>query len=337
MNRPVQVPAGLAGWLPLSTALRSVSLLLLGIASASACTLVNDADHYDRIANVKYREPQEWLTVLFNNGMPATRGCPSMTPIRIRHEPALTGLTYWGNVEREGVIYAAFEWHPQSPLVTFALIARAAAGGMDAKRIPIMDSRPIETSFMVRDDGWGFIHLESWIWSRGGPMSSAPHTFVGTATTTFPDYPGIGPIQHSLSLGVNVEQLSCTLVNDTLTLDDVVANDLPATGSTAKEKAARLVMTCPAGGIPIKLTVADSNAAGPGGSELEPAAGSNAGGVKIQLLNGGVPVQFGTEWDHGHSVGGGQLIPLSARYIRTADPIDAGDIIGEAILTADYR
>lgn len=337
MNRSAQIPAGLAGWLPLSTALRSVSLMLFGIASASACTLLHDADHHDKIVDVKYREPQEWLTVLFNEGSPVARGCPSMTPIRIRHEPALTGLTYWGNIEWAGETFAAFEWHPQSPLVMIALISEAAAGGMDAKRIPIMDSRPIETSFMVRDDGRGVVYLKYWLWSRGGPMSSAPHTFVGTATTTFLDYPGIGPIQHSLALGVNVEQLSCTLVNDTLTLDDVVANDLPATGSTAKEKAARLVMTCPAGGIPIKLTVADSNAVGPGGSELEPAAGSNAGGVKIQLLNGGVPVQLGREWDHGHSVGGDQLIPLSARYIRTADPIDAGDIIGEAILTADYR
>lgn len=57
----------------------------------------------------------------------------------------------------------------------------------------------------------------------------------------------------------------------------------------------------------------------------------------VQLLRGGLPVQFGRVWSHGCSSKVSQSIPFSACYLRTADSLVPGEMKGEAVLTAVYR
>lgn len=89
--------------------------------------------------------------------------------------------------------------------------------------------------------------------------------------------------------------------------------------------------------IDVQLSLADANDPGSSNVQLAPAPGATAGGVQVQLLRGGQPVQFGQAWSHGWSSKGQQSIPFSARYLRTADPLVPGLVKGEAVLTADYR
>ncbi|QII31056.1 fimbrial protein [Stenotrophomonas maltophilia] len=96
-------------------------------------------------------------------------------------------------------------------------------------------------------------------------------------------------------------------------------------------------MRCPGAGISVGLALADAHDPGNTGSVLSPTADSDAGGVRIELLNGGAPVRLGQRWEHGVSAGANETLFFGARYRRTADDLVPGDIKGEAILSADYR
>ncbi|HEL2980204.1 TPA: fimbrial protein [Stenotrophomonas maltophilia] len=96
-------------------------------------------------------------------------------------------------------------------------------------------------------------------------------------------------------------------------------------------------MRCPGPGITVDLSLADANDAAATGSALQPTADSDAAGVQIELLRGGLPVQFGQRWGHGLSIGGNEDLDFTARYLRTGSDIAPGDIKGQAVLTADYR
>ncbi|QII31054.1 fimbrial protein [Stenotrophomonas maltophilia] len=116
----------------------------------------------------------------------------------------------------------------------------------------------------------------------------------------------------------------------------MVANELAASSSDVKESGFDVAMNCPMDNIDVQLSLAEANGPGSNG-QLAPAPGATAGGAQVQLQRGGQPVQFGqTRW-HGWSSKGQQIIPFSARYLRTADPLVPGVITGEAVLTAEYR
>jgi len=124
-----------------------------------------------------------------------------------------------------------------------------------------------------------------------------------------------------------------------MALADVSVNELMNPDDVAKEEEIRISMNCPMGGIPVKLTLSDNHDVGNTGSQLSPAPGTDAQGVRIELLRNGTPVQFGVRWDHGHSMpgGGSESVAFSARYRRVAGPLVPGDVVGEAVLTADYE
>ncbi len=139
------------------------------------------------------------------------------------------------------------------------------------------------------------------------------------------------------TLKLNIPLLTCTLANVSHTLDDIVANELAASSSDVKESSFDVAMNCPMDNIDVQLSLADANDPGSSNGQLAPAPGATAGGVQVQLLRGGQPVQFEQAWSHGWSSKGQQAIPFSARYLRTADLLVPGAITGEAVLTADYR
>lgn len=247
----------------------------------------------------------------------------------------LTGLTYVRDVQFGAYLYKLYSTGPRSPLIGFTF-------GLFESGIP-MDGRPITIGTSNRHPGVALavpgpvtanVYME--IFFRGGAMESIPMTDLGTITSSVEGDPS-QTMRHHVRLQLTVPPSTCTLANASHTLDDVLANDLAISGSNAKESSFDVTMNCPMGNIDVHLSLADANNPGSSNGQLAPAPGATAGGVQVQLLRGGLPVQFGRVWSHGWSSKGSQAIPFSARYLRTADPLVPGEVKGEAVLTAVYR
>ncbi|MCI1118809.1 fimbrial protein [Stenotrophomonas maltophilia] len=247
----------------------------------------------------------------------------------------LTGLTYVRDIQYNGYVYKVYSTGPRSPLIGFGFSVRESGNAYGGPPITIGTSNrhpgvPLTTPGPIRVD----VYME--IFFRGGAMESIPMTDLGTITSSVEGDPSQS-MQHHVRLEIIVPPVTCTLANASHTLDDVLANELAASGSDAKESSFDVVMNCPMDNIDVQLSLADANGPGSSNGQLAPAPGTTAGGVQVQLLRGGQPVQFGQAWSHGWSSKGQQAIPFSARYLRTADPLVPGDVKGEAVLTADYR
>ncbi|MEN5273347.1 fimbrial protein [Stenotrophomonas lactitubi] len=247
----------------------------------------------------------------------------------------LTGLTYVRDIQHNSYLYKVYSTGPRSPLIGFSFSVQRSGNTVGGPPIAIGTSNrhpgvPLTTSGPIRVD----VYME--IFFRGGAMESVPMTDLGTITSSVEGDPSQS-MQHHVRLEINVPPVTCTLANASHTLDDVLANELAASGSDAKESSFDVTMNCPMDNIDVQLSLADANDPGSSNGQLAPAPGATAGGVQVQLLRGGQPVQFGQVWSHGWSSKGQQVIPFSARYLRTADPLVPGDVKGEAVLTADYR
>ncbi|MFG6069072.1 fimbrial protein [Stenotrophomonas indicatrix] len=250
-----------------------------------------------------------------------------------------TGLTYEREIAADdGRTYSVYSLGPRSPLIGFVHAVNPPAGSTTR---PSQDavipgqrhrnpgpvsaiSEPVSVSYGVM------------LFFRGGAMESIPMTSLGTATSWDENDPSQS-IQHHLRIEVNVPTLTCTLADSSQSLDPVSADLLATPGSTAGEKAVAMAMTCPSANVGVEMVLTDANDAGNVGSLLTPAAASDAGGVQLEMLRAGNPVQFGQRWQHGWSSKGSQDVPFTARYRRTADALQPGTIIGEAVLTATYR
>lgn len=249
-------------------------------------------------------------------------------------EMSLTGLTYARDVAFDGRIYPAYSLSGRSLLVAFQHGMRHISVGATAQ---------LRNGATVRNAGIALpsssrIHVGVQVlyFFPGGAMESVPRTHLGTIEA----WPESDPTQrtsYTFSIEINVPPTTCTLANASHTLDDVLANELATSGSNAKESSFDVAMNCPMDNIDVQLSLADANDPGSSNGQLAPAPGATAGGVQVQLLRGGQPVQFGQAWSHGWSSKGQQSIPFSARYLRTADPLVPGLVKGEAVLTADYR
>lgn len=247
----------------------------------------------------------------------------------------LTGLTYVRDVQMDSYLYKVYSTGPRSPLIGFSFSVKRAG--------TTFGGPPIELGVRNRHPGEPLIQTQPMdvdvymlIFFRGGAMESVPMTDLGTITSSVEGDPSQS-MQHHVRLEIIVPPVTCTLANASHTLDDVVANELAASGSDARESSFDVTMNCPMDNIDVQLSLADANDPGSSNGQLAPAPGATAGGVQVQLLRGGQPVQFGQAWSHGWSSKGQQAIPFSARYLRTADPLVPGDVKGEAVLTADYR
>lgn len=167
-------------------------------------------------------------------------------------------------------------------------------------------------------------------------MSRPPQLTIA-GSTSHDSYPSLGSVVHDIDIQVDVQQLTCTLSDASIVLDDVTGADLPAEGANTGLKALRPEINCPPYGPGVNLTLRDAGDSSNTGSLLKPAAGSTAAGVQVEILRQGKPVQFGQEWALPVGANGGrQTINLQAHYARTGSPLSPGIISGEAIITATY-
>ncbi|WP_240196672.1 MULTISPECIES: fimbrial protein [Stenotrophomonas] len=243
---------------------------------------------------------------------------------------SLAGLTYVRDIVYDGMVWAAYGFSDRSPLIGMVYQLTGSSNQ------PLHPGQRITLDASVTSNGKKNAGVIIRYFFRGGAMESVPYRHLGTVEA----WPVSDPSQRLLSpiaLGFTVPPVTCTLANASHSLDDVLANELAASGSNAKESSFDVAMNCPMDNIDVQLSLADANDPGSSNGQLAPAPGATAGGVQVQLLRGGQPVQFGQAWSHGWSSKGQQAIPFSARYLRTPDPLVPGDVKGEAVLTADYR
>lgn len=247
----------------------------------------------------------------------------------------LFGLTYERDISHLGHIYRAYSIGPRSPLIGFqhALIVQ---GGGAQNYMPVALGRNRNPGLVLTATTPVTSSLSIMLFARGGAMEGFPATDLGFATSSVESDPS-QTMQHTMRLEVAIRPATCSITSTSHALDNVIANDLAASGSNAKESSFDVMMNCPMDNIDVHLSLADANNPGSSNGQLAPAPGADAGGVQVQLLRGGLPVQFGRVWSHGWSSKGSQAIPFSARYLRTADPLVPGEVKGEAVLTADYR
>ncbi|WP_448133008.1 fimbrial protein [Stenotrophomonas rhizophila] len=254
-------------------------------------------------------------------------------------ELPLTGLTYEREIASDdGRTYSVYSLGPRSPLIGFLhMVGSVHNGAGRTSQDAVAVGRRHRNPGIVSPATEGVsVNLAVMLFFRGGAMESIPMTSLGTATSWDESDPSQS-IQHHVRLEINVPTLTCTLADSSQSLDPVSADLLATPGSTAGEKAVAMAMTCPSANVGVEMVLTDANDAGNVGSLLTPAAASDAGGVQLEMLRAGNPVQFGQRWQHGWSSKGSQDVPFTARYRRTAAPLRPGTIIGEAVLTADYR
>ena len=253
-------------------------------------------------------------------------------------ELPLTGLTYEREIASDdGRTYSVYSVGPRSPLIGFLHMVGSNNGNTRTSQDAVAVGRRHRNPGIVSTVTEGVdVNLGVMLFFRGGAMESIPMTSLGTATSWDENDPSQS-IQHHLRIEVNVPTLTCTLADSSQSLDPVSADLLAAAGSTAGEKTVTVAMNCPSANVDVEMVLADANDAGNAGSLLTPAGGSDAGGVRLEMLRAGNPVQFGQRWRHGWSSKGSQDVPFTARYRRTADALQPGTIIGEAVLTATYR
>lgn len=268
-----------------------------------------------------YRGKGGYLTNAYN--------CPPGTAEFVVDVP-LAGLTYVRDITYLGETWAAYQFSDRSPLIGMMYQVSGASPQ------PLHPGQRMTIEASVPSNGQLNAGVLIRYFFRGGAMESVPYRYLGAVET----WPVTDPGQRLLSpisLGFTVPPVTCTLANATHTLDDVVANDLAVADSTAKPSTFDVAMNCPMANVDVTLTLTDANQPGNTGSDLAPGAGSTAGGVQVQLLRGGLPLQLGQAWSYGFSAKGQQAIPFEARYHRTAGPLVSGVITGEAVLVADYR
>lgn len=308
------------------------------VGTAWGCTITSHSDIADGKGSTDYFEtPDIYRGAILGSGS-RFENCAPLSSVRVRFQPSLSGLKYVRTLVRNGASTPLYEFHPTSPLVYFNIDMRPDNDSVFVQ-LPVDNGAPLEVDVPIGRNGLADIRITAGFYTRGGPMSSADSRFIGTVVTSLPDFPAAGEILHEMNTGIDVRQRSCALSDVSMALADVSVNELMNPDDVAKEEEIRISMNCPMGGIPVKLTLSDNHDVGNTGSQLSPAPGTDAQGVRIELLRNGTPVQFGVRWDHGHSMpgGGSESVAFSARYRRVAGPLVPGDVVGEAVLTADYE
>ncbi|MNK13483.1 F17e-G fimbrial adhesin precursor [compost metagenome] len=337
------VPAGAArgsrlrSWLRLACALSVV----FGAAQASAaCVRLNpgDQDMTIRLTMPNLDLPDRRFLARSDGGVVDAFRCDAGQSAFHLDLP-LTGLTYEREIAAEdGRTYSVYSLGPRSPLIGFmhSVTTRHNSNHRSSQRAVTVGAPFLNQGIVSNADEPLDVDMYVMLFFRGGAMESIPMTHLGTATSWSDSDPS-QRIQHHIRLEVNVPVLTCTLSDTARTLDPVSADQLAVVGSDAGEKPVVMSMSCPSANIDVEMVLADANDAGNRGSVLAPASGSDAGGVRVEMLRDGSPVQFGQSWRHGGSSKGSQDIPFTARYVRTSDRLQPGQIVGEAVLTATYR
>ena len=246
----------------------------------------------------------------------------------------LAGLTYVRDITYDGATFAAYRMSERSPLIGFvyqlkspiipSMVWPLRAGLNRIPGLALSSATGVDAGVLAR------------VFLAGGAMESVPYHHLGTIVS-WPENDPTQRLLHSVAMGFNVPVLTCSLSDRAVALADVPAGELATVGSTAKDTSVDMSMVCPSANVDVELSLADANDASNVGAALVPAATSTASGVRVQLMRAGAPVQLRQVWRYGYSSKGDQPIAFTARYVRTADALQPGTIIGEAVLTATYR
>lgn len=318
-----------------ASAVMAVGWLVLAVhASAQACTLDRDGVPGVHDISVKNEIAPDILLSNFAAKGTSRYLCTKDEIARMGFQPAFVGLRFVRDVEIEGRRYAAYELSATSPLVIFR-VGHWAWGGKHHLQ-PIVAERVTEWRAAVGTNGSLTLSIELAIVSRGGVMSSVAQRSLGGGSIRPLDY-AVQKASHQLSLGITVPAVACTLSDASLVLGAATAAQFGGAGSAAGEKPLALRMNCPVAGMRVALEISDSVTPGNKGDTLTPTAASRAAGVALQLLYNGKVIKLRDRFDHGSAQAGNQVLPLSARYVRTAAAWRPGDILGEAVVTATYQ
>lgn len=330
MKRPGQVFAftlpmlrlavGLAACLSSASALACTSS---GGSTASLTADMSSADTPGRV--ILLRGPSGWMS-----------NCDVPRQHRVELSLEGLGLTPVSTIDYQGKTYVTYQLSDTSPLFFFPVFVKVrdpgVIGGFELFPSSLGSTNPVISYAVDNHDLATYPQLG--VVARRG-MQSVRRTQLGTEVVQHTEFPY--SIRHDVFVTVNVQQPTCTLSNTGFALTDVSADVLRSVGDTSREQPFAVKMQCGTAGVPVRLTLTDSNDPLASGSVLKPTANATAQAVQVELLRNGVPVTLGQQWDHGVSANGSQDITLQARYARVAGTLKVGVVEGQAVLTAEYR
>ncbi|MCR1804220.1 fimbrial protein [Stenotrophomonas geniculata] len=240
----------------------------------------------------------------------------------------MPGLRPAGTVTYDGMTLPVYDIADDSPLIGFAFMQVI---GWPAQPLTLGASVP----YVMDASGPGdkTFNLRAYAFSRKNPMRT--YEMSGSVQVETPDFPALG-LTIPLRIQLTFPHATCPLLDTAENLRDVDFAELSAPSSTAGEKVVAMRMDCGTNVPRARISLYDAADAGNTGSQLTPIAGSDAGGVRIQILRAGSEVRFGQQWDFDPGVGGMHNHEFTARYVRTADALTPGIIKGEAVLNVDY-
>jgi len=132
---------------------------------------------------------------------------------------------------------------------------------------------------------------------------------------------------------------TCSFSAGAVTLPDIRPSDLPNAGSHAGETPLGIQLLCDRDGhadVKHSITVVDANDPASFESTLKPSAGSNASGVRIEVLYDNTPITLRAGYDAGR-IYRSQTPALSARYRRDSGTFVPGSIGGRITVLVNYQ
>ncbi|CAB3785668.1 hypothetical protein LMG28138_02034 [Pararobbsia alpina] len=206
---------------------------------------------------------------------------------------------------------------------------------------------PISTTISKRGNGAAIDYTRAALVVTGpvsgGTLSTLPSmqiTFSGSCITTVSQTQYIKP-------GSTIAQRTCSVTTPSVIvpLPQIGARSLPNIGSTAGNTAFGIKVEC-AAGIDLYMTMTDASSPSNRSSNLSLSSDSTAKGAALQILRGQTLISYGpdsalsgtqNQWYVGNATGGVMNIPLSVRYIRTAETLSEGTVKGSATFTMSYE
>jgi len=318
-------------------------LTLAGLLPAStvlACSGNTGDDTYAATLTLSQQLNPDMLLTAWLGAMGRVEftGCARLREANIRFTPSMSGLTFVRNVVIDGTSYPAYGWHATSPLIAFRHYSFSF--GPEARSTAVNATSAVEYKVMsggtsIIDNNEVGSRLQAIFIARGGYMTGITNRSVqGTSQLT--DF-AAGMMRSDLTFSISFRATPCVLHDADVVLDDMSSSLFSGAGGAAGEKPVGLRMSCPMAGTRVSLTITDSVLAGNSGEDLTPTADSTAQGVRVQVVHAGAPVRMKQPIDLGPSVQGDQILPFTARYVRTSAALRAGTIKGQAVITATYQ
>lgn len=248
-----------------------------------------------------------------------------------------SGWNYVRDVTIDGVRYPAYGTHATSPLIVF----REVGAGMNDPVTPLWLDRVIKVDRRVPASGFVMAQVQVAIVSRGGEMTDqrdTVNTYFSVVADGFPGLPTVSIVNRLQHLIVSRPECRLRMPSSAIALPDVTLADLPTDGSTAATTDFTVEFRCINKAVDVGFTWSDALLPGSTADVLIPTADSDAGGVRLQLLQSSTPIQMGRRWRYGDWTDAMYWEPLNyqARYVRTG-PVSSGSIRAQAILTVDYN